>query len=60
MAFADIKNARSRDGVPFHIQARRSYGQALTQIRKAAQADQDISSDEVLVALLLIDSFEVS
>lgn len=60
MAFADIKNDRSTEGVPFHIKARNSYGVALSQIREAVQSEHKLSDDRTLAALLLIDSFEVS
>lgn len=59
MAFADVKNDRNADGVPFHIKARNSYGVALGLIRHAVQEENKLSDDRTLAALLLIDSFEV-
>ena len=60
MAFADVKNANSTEGVSFQTKARRSYGAALKGIRKAAENEQELSSDSSLATLLLVDSFEVS
>ena len=59
MAFADVKNARNGEGVPFHIKARASYGMALTRVREAAQDEENLATDDALTALLLLDSFEV-
>lgn len=60
MAFADVKNDRTAEGVPFHIKARNRYGTALSRIRNAVQEESKLSDDRTLAALLLIDSFEVA
>ena len=58
LAFAHLKGAQS-DNLSFKIRARRSYGAALSRLRDLAGDDTNIRRNEVLAALLLIDSFEV-
>jgi hypothetical protein len=47
-------------GVPFGLRARQCYGAALERIRETAGDEQRFVSDSGLVALLLLDQFEVS
>ena len=58
VAFADVRHVWDGD-VSFSVKARRSYGAALAGIRANAANDHEITTDHVLAALLLVDSFEV-
>ena len=58
LAFADMKNDRIGD-VSFHTKARQHYGAALNRMRVNINEGQDLGSDHVLAAMLLIDNFEV-
>jgi hypothetical protein len=47
--------------VPFHVKARQHYGAALDGMRAViADGQEDLGSDSVLTAMLLVDNFEVS
>lgn len=59
VAYADVRNQRA-DGVSFAVKARNAYGAALSRMRTVADDEQRVANDRVLVALLLIDNFEVS
>lgn len=58
MAFADMRNEDAGDG-PFYIKARQHYGAALNRTRMLAHNQQNLASDPILSAILLIDNFEV-
>lgn len=58
LAFANIYRARDGDGLSFRIKARRSYGEALRQLRHVVQNEERLNDDRSLAALLLIDCFE--
>ena len=58
VAFADMRHIWD-GGVYFSTEARRSYGAALTGIRAHAANENELTTDQVLAALLLVDSFEV-
>lgn len=58
LAFADMRNESIGD-VSFHTKARQHYGAALNRMRVNINEGQDLGSDHVLAAMLLIDNFEV-
>lgn len=58
LAFANLHRARDGDGLSFSVKARRSYGEALRQLRQVVQNEERLSDDRSLAALLLIDCFE--
>ncbi|KAH8899986.1 hypothetical protein GQ53DRAFT_676167 [Thozetella sp. PMI_491] len=58
VAFADMKN-ESAEGVPFYIKARQQYGATLNRVRAMVNNRDDLGSDQVLSAMLLIDNFEL-
>jgi hypothetical protein len=58
VAFADLRN-ESAGNVPFYIKAQQHYGAALNRMRMIVQNQQDLASDRILSAVLLIDNFEV-
>lgn len=58
MAFADMRNQRA-ENVPFQVKARQHYGAALNGMRAVVADQQDLGDDRVLLAMLLIDNFEV-
>lgn len=59
VAFADVGRARTRTGGSFSVKARRSYGEALSQMRIAAGNAHEFTSDQIFASLLLMDYFEV-
>jgi hypothetical protein len=59
VAFADMRDETS-GSVPFHVKARQHYGAALNRMRAViADGQEDLGSDAVLTAMLLVDNFEV-
>lgn len=58
LAFADLKNETSGD-IPFQTKARQHYGAALSRMRSVVYNQQDLSNDEILFSMILIDNFEV-
>jgi hypothetical protein len=58
VAFADMKN-QSAGNVPFSVKARQYYGAALNRMRTMVSNPEELGSDHVLLAMLLIDNFEV-
>jgi hypothetical protein len=58
VAFADMRHFCDGE-VSFSVKARRSYGAALAGIRANVANDQELTTDHLLAALLLVDSFEV-
>ncbi len=59
VAFADMRDRHDSSGVSFSVKARMCYGGALEGIRAVTANSQALMDDRVLMALLLIDSFEV-
>lgn len=60
IAYADVRNASDEDGISFQTKAQRNYGRALNHVRELLNDGEALVSDDTLVAILLIDCFEVS
>ena len=58
LAFADMRNESAEDA-PFSTKARQHYGAALSRMRTMVTDGQELGSDDVLYAMLLVDNFEV-
>ena len=58
VAFADMGSEGTGD-ISFRTKARQHYGSALNGMRTIVNDWQELSSDHVLLAMLLVDNFEV-
>lgn len=57
LGFADMRNESAEDA-PFSTKARQHYGAALSCMRTMINEGQELGSDHVLYAILLVDNFE--
>ena len=58
VAFADVKRMYSGSR-EYELKGLRSYGAAIAGLRAVVQEPTNLKDDEILAALLLIDTFEV-